>query len=179
MQTHPVDDIKNFKLDKLIHITSLVNELPAYFERYESINGYVPINGQVLQSKIHNYKEYFNYLIHAGVLECDNHYVVGEKSKGYRFTSEYISEVQTEEISYPPLVSKIKKQSTANPPAAKTGKPSTSSWEKGLSPTKLRLCRRMHSCPSENDSYVCGDRGYCSLCQNNNFCQGGKAKSGG
>ena len=112
---HPVDNIKHFKRDKLIHILSLVNELPAYFERYDSIHGYVPLNAQLLQSRVHNYKEYIDYLVNAGVLECDNHYVVGEKSKGYRFTKECNSSLQTTQISDSSLVQKIKKHQEIDP----------------------------------------------------------------
>ena len=37
------------------------------------------------------------------------------------------------------------------------------------------LCERMHSCPSKDGSFVCGDTGRCSKCPDNPFCQGGKS----
>lgn len=37
-------------------------------------------------------------------------------------------------------------------------------------------CHRWHSCPSDSGSYTCGDKGYCSQCQNNNYCKAGKYK---
>lgn len=36
------------------------------------------------------------------------------------------------------------------------------------------LCKRMHSCASEDGSYVCGDKGFCSKCADNQYCRGGK-----
>ena len=35
-------------------------------------------------------------------------------------------------------------------------------------------CHRWHSCPSDSGSYTCGDKGYCSECYNNMFCQNGQ-----
>lgn len=34
-------------------------------------------------------------------------------------------------------------------------------------------CHRWHSCPSDSGSYVCGDKGKCSQCPDNQYCQGG------
>ncbi len=37
-------------------------------------------------------------------------------------------------------------------------------------------CHRWHSCPSDRDTYVCGDLGYCSQCPNNPYCEEGRAR---
>ncbi len=39
------------------------------------------------------------------------------------------------------------------------------------------VCKRMHSCPPDDGSYICGDKGYCSSCPDNQHCSGGKLKS--
>jgi hypothetical protein len=31
-------------------------------------------------------------------------------------------------------------------------------------------CHRLHSCPSDRSTYVCGDRGRCDQCPDNQFC---------
>lgn len=36
-------------------------------------------------------------------------------------------------------------------------------------------CQRMHSCPSESGSYICGDLGFCALCPDNSYCKNGTA----
>jgi endonuclease YncB( thermonuclease family) len=38
-------------------------------------------------------------------------------------------------------------------------------------------CHSKHSCPSDTDSYVCGDKGYCSECPDNKYCKAGKPVS--
>jgi hypothetical protein len=38
-------------------------------------------------------------------------------------------------------------------------------------------CHRWHSCPSDHDTYTCGDLGYCSQCPDNEYCQAGKPKA--
>lgn len=37
-------------------------------------------------------------------------------------------------------------------------------------------CHRWHSCPSDRGTYVCGDKGYCSQCPNNQFCNSRKPR---
>lgn len=34
-------------------------------------------------------------------------------------------------------------------------------------------CHSWHSCPSDSGSYVCGDTGHCSACNDNQYCQNG------
>ncbi len=38
-------------------------------------------------------------------------------------------------------------------------------------------CHRWHSCPSDNGGYICGDRGKCSQCSDNEYCEKGKPRS--
>jgi hypothetical protein len=35
-------------------------------------------------------------------------------------------------------------------------------------------CHRWHACPSDHGTYVCGDLGYCSQCQDHAYGQGGQ-----
>ena len=39
-------------------------------------------------------------------------------------------------------------------------------------------CERLHSCPSDNGKYTCGDWGYCTQCPDNQYCKDGKPWSG-
>ncbi|MFQ5935443.1 MAG: thermonuclease family protein [Acidiferrobacterales bacterium] len=39
-------------------------------------------------------------------------------------------------------------------------------------------CHRWHACPAADDSYVCGDRGYCTQCSDNQYCEAGKPRPG-
>jgi hypothetical protein len=37
-------------------------------------------------------------------------------------------------------------------------------------------CHRLHSCPSDSSSYVCGDKGRCNQCPDNPYCLAGKPR---
>jgi phosphatidylserine/phosphatidylglycerophosphate/cardiolipin synthase-like enzyme len=37
-------------------------------------------------------------------------------------------------------------------------------------------CHRLHSCPSDRNTYVCGDKGRCDECPDNEFCLAGKPR---
>jgi phosphatidylserine/phosphatidylglycerophosphate/cardiolipin synthase-like enzyme len=39
-------------------------------------------------------------------------------------------------------------------------------------------CHRWHSCPSDRHTYVCGDKGRCEQCPDNQFCLAGKPRVG-
>jgi phosphatidylserine/phosphatidylglycerophosphate/cardiolipin synthase-like enzyme len=38
-------------------------------------------------------------------------------------------------------------------------------------------CHRLHSCPSDHGTYVCGDKGRCDQCTDNPYCAGGKPRA--
>jgi phosphatidylserine/phosphatidylglycerophosphate/cardiolipin synthase-like enzyme len=37
-------------------------------------------------------------------------------------------------------------------------------------------CHRLHSCPSDHNTYVCGDKGRCEQCPDNQYCLAGKPR---
>ena len=37
-------------------------------------------------------------------------------------------------------------------------------------------CHRLHSCPSDHNTYVCGDKGRCDQCPDNHLCLAGKPR---
>jgi hypothetical protein len=40
-------------------------------------------------------------------------------------------------------------------------------------------CHRLHSCPSDRGSYVCGDKGRCEQCPDNPYCLAGHPRAAG
>jgi Staphylococcal nuclease homologue len=38
-------------------------------------------------------------------------------------------------------------------------------------------CHRLHSCPSDHNTYVCGDKGRCDQCPDNEYCLQGKPRA--
>ena len=61
-----------------------------YGAHNEENKGFIPLYSKYLKQIHTHYLDYLAYLIDAGVLECDNHYIKDKKSKGYRFTAAYI-----------------------------------------------------------------------------------------
>jgi hypothetical protein len=80
---------KPFSKEKLLYILTLINNVRSsnkdlVFESYSQLNS------TLLQNWVQNYKEYLNYLINdLKIIESDNRFVVGEKSKGFRFVDKY------------------------------------------------------------------------------------------
>jgi endonuclease YncB( thermonuclease family) len=38
-------------------------------------------------------------------------------------------------------------------------------------------CHRLHSCPSDHQTYICGDKGRCDQCPDNEYCLQGKPRA--
>ncbi len=94
MYDNPPNFIKyKCKRDKLLYIIHLINALPLY-NKDLLFEGFVSLNSTILQDKISNYKEYLDYLINdLKIIETDNQYVAGFKSKGYKLVDKYKTEV--------------------------------------------------------------------------------------
>lgn len=90
--------IRQFSKEKLLYIIHLISMIPANNKDLEINNGFVPIHSQKIRLVIPNYKQYFNYLIEAKVLETDNQYIKGKKSKGYRFNETYRTDLKPVEV---------------------------------------------------------------------------------
>ncbi|HWY11691.1 MAG TPA: hypothetical protein VN026_10220 [Bacteroidia bacterium] len=91
-----LDNPPEFKyhIDHFVYLCSLLYELPAKKKGMLLKNGFVPLHAHLLKKVNNNYKRYFNYLIKYGVIECDNHYIVGKKSRCYRFAPKYHDIIQ-------------------------------------------------------------------------------------
>lgn len=82
--------------DAMNYIVSLC--IPDYLskDRYEELQetGYVSLNAMVLKSILGtSYKEAINLAIQIGVIETNNRYITGQKSKGYRLTPTYVGNI--------------------------------------------------------------------------------------
>jgi hypothetical protein len=106
LQNHPPQE--KLKVDNLKYILGLISELPAYDHRVFASQKdevlYVPLNSQLLKAKIRDYQHYLRYLVDVRVLECDKTYMVGMKSKAYRFTEAYQVKIRAEVLTTPKLV---------------------------------------------------------------------------
>jgi hypothetical protein len=88
-----------FKKDKLIYILSLINSLRVS-NKDLLFDSYTPMNSTLLQDRVANYRDYLNYLIDdLKIIEINNKYVVGKKSRGYRFVNKYQTMVKPYVVS--------------------------------------------------------------------------------
>jgi hypothetical protein len=93
LNQYPPDSINSFKKAKLLYILDLVTTIPANNKGLQLSNGFVPINAQLLQKKVRNYKQYLDYLVASNVFEVSKQYIPGEKSRGYKFCIQYATPV--------------------------------------------------------------------------------------
>lgn len=92
-------NIKSFKKEKILYILSLINQIILSNKNLVYEN-FTPINAQLLQKFVDDYKVYLDYLIKdLKIIECDNTYVSGEKSKGYRFIDTYQTTVKPYKVN--------------------------------------------------------------------------------
>jgi len=94
LQEWPPTNINSFKKEHLLYIIHLINWIPATNKGLETRSGYVPINSSLLQRKIRNYRAYFDYLLIHKIIESDNQYIMGKKSKGYRLVWKYCQAIK-------------------------------------------------------------------------------------
>jgi hypothetical protein len=100
-----------YQCDNFIHVLSLLTEIPSKKKELLNGEGYVPLNSTILKTRVHNYSQYINYLLEAGIIETDNYYIPGEKSRGYRFTESYCTLIEPTEISKYTLLKSINNKS--------------------------------------------------------------------
>ncbi len=98
--------------DYFLHILSLLTEIPSRKLSLLKGNGYIPINAEIIKKRVHNYPRYLAYLVEHGVIETDNCYVPGEKSRAYRFSEQYRTVIVPASINKRSLLKSI--NSTSN-----------------------------------------------------------------
>ncbi len=91
----PVGIIKPFKKQHLLYILDLIASIPANNKGMMLKNGFVPINAKALQNRVRNYKQYLDYLVTSGIFLRNNHYIPGEKSRGYKYAPAFLKPVRS------------------------------------------------------------------------------------
>lgn len=87
---YPIDKYQAITTDKLAFICySIIQVSIKYRNDTDELNPFVPLCSSLLKSKIQNYHICKEYLIYSKVIECNEHYISGELSKGFRFTDNY------------------------------------------------------------------------------------------
>jgi len=78
-----------FKKEKAYYFLGLLTSIPARNPDIVTKDGFVPINQKLVRDSIKDIKDYTNYLLYTGVIECDKHYIPDEKSFAYRWSEKY------------------------------------------------------------------------------------------
>lgn len=82
-------------------IINLIKTTPSISNKYD-IDDYVPLNWEYITSIIssHSFKIIKDNLLRYNVVETDNRYVLGEKSKGYKLTGYYLGLIWNQDKNF-------------------------------------------------------------------------------
>jgi hypothetical protein len=129
IKKHPLVNSKGrrIKKDHLLFIIHCILQQRAsrddeHLKKLGKSNGFVPLHSKILESKIPGYRDCIEYLLKAGIIECDGKFIPEKVSKGYRLASPYRGkEIKRVEIKDYVLCRKIAKDKPFNRqnPAAK------------------------------------------------------------
>lgn len=104
----PFRHIPAFHKDNLYYILSLLVEIPANNKDLIDEDGYTPVNAEILKKWIgREYAKYVQWLIDAGVIETKGHFIVGKKSKGYRYCPKYRTQLKKHLVTLLNLIEKL------------------------------------------------------------------------
>ncbi|WP_126244375.1 hypothetical protein [Chitinophaga rhizosphaerae] len=108
IRKNSISHIDGFNRDKLLYILHLLAEIPSRNKDLTDEEGYVPINAEILKQWIgKGYSDYLTYLLEAGIIETDDQFIVGVKSKGYRFCERYQQSLKSIPITNSILLKKM------------------------------------------------------------------------
>lgn len=98
LAAHP-PTFAHFRRDCLVELLHQLTLVPAKNRRLADYlaaepRGFVQLNAQALRGWLPDNKDYLNYSLTSGLLETDNHYIVGgpgraAKSRGYRYAAPF------------------------------------------------------------------------------------------
>lgn len=112
LEINPPKFKTKYKYDYFIYIGQLPHYLMWSQDELETCaTDYLPINSRLLQDRVHDYKEYIQYLMDNNLLESDNHYLPSSKSTGFRYPLKYAHEKPKRAVlTKPSLVKSLKKR---------------------------------------------------------------------
>nr|WP_315183659.1 hypothetical protein [uncultured Flavobacterium sp.] len=82
LDKYPPKFKRPYKIDYFYYFIELLCDMMEYND-LDGNGGYVNLNAQLMQSIVHNYNEYLDYLLEHRVIRTDKKYIPGAKSMGY------------------------------------------------------------------------------------------------
>jgi len=87
----------NYSRDKALHLLNLVSTIPSNTRSdFDDYNGWTPISSSIIKNQysIRDFPIYREWFIDVGLIDCDWHYIVNEKSYHYRFTEKFRTKIK-------------------------------------------------------------------------------------
>lgn len=96
-----------YQKDHFIYLIDLIYKLfnPIKLEEFGDI--YSRPHSVLTQRRIRNYREHLDYLVNNGILIEDKQYIVGKKSRGFKFFNKFNTEAKQVKITNKRLIKKI------------------------------------------------------------------------
>ncbi len=94
---------------KFLYILHLINSIPNSKSNFDFDEhfGFIPVNKEYLQSRIHEYKLYIDYLITHGIITEGTSYIPLKRSRGLQFSPKYRTPVKSVTITCNSLIKSI------------------------------------------------------------------------
>ncbi|MCA6068730.1 hypothetical protein JI747_016300 [Chryseobacterium sp. RG1] len=93
--------------DYFIYLIHLITDIPI--RNKDENMFYVPFYSSLIQRRVREYRKYLDYLVSNNVLIENRQYIVGSKSRGFRFHINYQTEIKHIYITKRPLIKSILK----------------------------------------------------------------------
>lgn len=111
-KTCPKDRLKTIEsnLDLFSFVISSLYFSYVTDKRIKDENEFINLNSKILQSIIGDKRtaKIIHFLIQHGFIETDNHFIVGQKSKGYRFAPKWLALFSNNELKFHRKETKLK-----------------------------------------------------------------------
>ena len=95
--------------DKFIYLAQLINDLPSRKKTDKVLVDYVPFYSKLIQRRVRDYRKHLDYLVEQGVFEENKQYIVGKKSRSFRFSESFDTIIKPTVITKPTLIKSILK----------------------------------------------------------------------
>lgn len=113
LKKYPPKFIRQYNIDYFYYFIELLCDMMEYND-LDGNGGYVNLNSTIMQSIVHNYNEYLNYLLDHRIIKTDKKYIPGVKSMGYILNKlHFDSEIELIKIQSFVLIKKRAKKKRA------------------------------------------------------------------
>ena len=104
-------EFSGWKRENFLFLLGEIVIAPVYKKRKElTEDGYTILHSKILQSYVHDYRKYLDYLDQNNYIKVDSNYIRTQRSKAYKIEDKYADVVKTIFIQSTPLSKQIKRR---------------------------------------------------------------------